>query len=169
MFECKWYFSIQSIHISLLIQVRLLFHLKMQYYGLLTHSFWLHSTLIDGLEWCWLLVDVFISCLDSHSDGTHSLQRIHCWASDGMLNFSKSDEETNSSTSWMDRGWANFKIRIFIYGWTIPLTQQILLDVVVTCTLWLVVGLCVCCALGLFFHAILYLACVDQSAARTVL
>ncbi len=24
--------------------------------------------------------DVFISCLDSHSDGTHSLQRIHWWA-----------------------------------------------------------------------------------------
>ncbi len=32
----------------------------------------------------------FISCLDSHSDGTHSLQRIHWWASDVMLNFSKS-------------------------------------------------------------------------------
>ncbi len=32
--------------------------------------------LTDGLEWCGLLVDycdVFISCLDSHSDGTHSL------------------------------------------------------------------------------------------------
>ncbi len=32
---------------------------------------------IDGLETCGLLVDycdVFISCLDSHSDGTHSLQ-----------------------------------------------------------------------------------------------
>ncbi len=26
--------------------------------------------------------DIFISCLDSHSDGTHSLQRIHWWASD---------------------------------------------------------------------------------------
>ncbi len=26
--------------------------------------------------------DVFISCLDSHSDGTHSLQRIYWWASD---------------------------------------------------------------------------------------
>ncbi len=26
--------------------------------------------------------DVFISCLDSHSDGTHSLQSIHCWDSD---------------------------------------------------------------------------------------
>ncbi len=33
---------------------------------------------------------VFISCLDSHFDGTHTLQRIHWWASDIMLNFSKS-------------------------------------------------------------------------------
>ncbi len=31
-----------------------------------------------------------ISCLNSHSDGTHSLKRIHWWASDVMLNFSKS-------------------------------------------------------------------------------
>ncbi len=49
---------------------------------------------------CGLLVDycdVFISCLDSHSDGTHSLQSIHWWGRDGMLHFSKSDEETNSS------------------------------------------------------------------------
>ncbi len=32
---------------------------------------------MDVLEWCGLLVDyrdVYISCLDSHSDGTHSLQ-----------------------------------------------------------------------------------------------
>ncbi len=34
--------------------------------------------------------DVFISCLGSHYDGTHSLQRIHWGASDGMLQFSKS-------------------------------------------------------------------------------
>ncbi len=49
--------------------------------------------LINGLEWCWLLVDycdVFISCLDSYSDGTHSLLSIHWWASDVMLNFSNS-------------------------------------------------------------------------------
>ncbi len=55
--------------------------------------FLLHKMLIDGLEWCGLLVDycdVFISCLDSHSDGTHSLQMIHWWASDAMLDFSKS-------------------------------------------------------------------------------
>ncbi len=33
--------------------------------------------------------DVFISCLDPHSDGTHSLQRIHWWASDILQNFLK--------------------------------------------------------------------------------
>ncbi len=50
-----------------------------------------HFHLIDSP--CRLLVvycDVFISCLDSHSDGTHSLQRIHWWANDGMLRFCKS-------------------------------------------------------------------------------
>ncbi len=52
--------------------------------------------------------DVFISCLDSHSDFTHSLQSIHWWATDVMLHFSKSDEETNSSTSWMAWVWVYF-------------------------------------------------------------
>ncbi len=87
------------------------------------HSFSLLKTLTDGLEWCVLLVDycgVFISCLDSHSDGTHSLQSIHWWASDAMLHFSKSDEETNSSTSWMTWGWVHFQ-HIFTFGWTILL------------------------------------------------
>ncbi len=28
----------------------------------------------SGVDYC----DDFISCLDSNSDGTHSLQRIHC-------------------------------------------------------------------------------------------
>ncbi len=50
----------------------------------------------DGVDYC----DVFISRLDSHSDGTHSLQRVHWWASDVMLHFSTSDEERNSSISW---------------------------------------------------------------------
>ncbi len=40
----------------------------------------------------WIIV-MFLS--DSHSDGTHSLQSIRCWARDVMLYFSKSDEETN--------------------------------------------------------------------------
>ncbi len=52
-----------------------------------------HKMLINGLELHGLLVDycdVFISCLGSHSDGTHSLQRIYWWASDVMIHFSKS-------------------------------------------------------------------------------
>ncbi len=60
--------------------------LIMDFFSSQTWSFWLHKMLIVGLEWCGL----FISCLDSHSDGTHSLQRIHWWASDEMLHFSKS-------------------------------------------------------------------------------
>ncbi len=35
--------------------------------------------LIDwsNVDYLWINCDVFISCLDSHSDGTHSLQRMH--------------------------------------------------------------------------------------------
>ncbi len=60
-------------------------------YGLV---FWLKARVwsqICGL--LTLLVDycnVFICCLDFHSDGTHSLQRIRWWESDVMLHFSKS-------------------------------------------------------------------------------
>ncbi len=90
--------SAGSVHITLLIQTGLPFHWRKQYHEKRIHilsgnntiqycflqmcSFWLHKMLVDGLEWCGLLVDyceVFISCLDSHSDGTHSLQRIHWW------------------------------------------------------------------------------------------
>ncbi len=67
--------------------------------------FWPEDILIDGLESCGLLVDysdVFISCLDSCSDGTHSLQMIHWWASDVMLHFSKfvSVAQTNLLLGW---------------------------------------------------------------------
>ncbi len=34
----------------------------------------------SGVDYC----DVFISCLDSHSDGTHSLMSIHCWDTDAV-------------------------------------------------------------------------------------
>ncbi len=47
--------------------------------------------------------DVFISCLNSHSNGTHSLQRIHLEASDVMLNFSNSfliRKQTNLYLGW---------------------------------------------------------------------
>ncbi len=50
-----------------------------------------------GLLWC------FISCLDSHSDGTHSLLRIHWWTSDVMLHYSKSvlmKKQTHLHLGW---------------------------------------------------------------------
>ncbi len=61
-------------------------------------QFLLHKVLIEGwshVDYC----DVLISCLDSHSDGTHSLQRTAEQAT--FLNFSKSVEETNSPTARM--------------------------------------------------------------------
>ncbi len=64
----------------------------------------------SGVDYC----DVFISCLDSHSDGTHSLQSIHCWDTDAMLHFYKSDEETNSSTSGMNV--ELFEIKVHVLG-----------------------------------------------------
>ncbi len=65
----------------------------------------------------WITV-MFLS--DSHSDGTHSLQSIHCWDTDAMLHFSKSDEETKSCTSWT--AW-HFH-QIIIFEWTIPLKYK---------------------------------------------
>ncbi len=53
--------------------------------------------------------DVFVNCLDFHSDGTHLLQRIHWWASDTKFLKFCSNEETNSSTSCI----ANFKLFLF--------------------------------------------------------
>ncbi len=86
-----------------------------------------HKTLIDGLEWCRLLVDycdVFISCFNSHSDGTHSLQRIHWWARVVILKFSKSVSMRKQIhiylVSCMTWGWVNLQ-QIFIFAWTIPL------------------------------------------------
>ncbi len=65
-----------------------------------THSFSLHKMLTGGLDWCgllwinllllvWIIVKFYskCSCLHSHSDGTHSLQKAYWWASGVMLNF----------------------------------------------------------------------------------
>ncbi len=75
-----------------------------------THSFSLHKMLFDGVAR--INGDVFISSLDSHSDGTHSLQRIHWW-SDGKWCCANifqicTDEEINSSTFWMAWGRVHF-------------------------------------------------------------
>ncbi len=41
------------------------------------------------VDYLWIFVIFFSSCLDSHSDGTHSLHRIHRWARDVIQHFSK--------------------------------------------------------------------------------
>ncbi len=56
-------------------------------------SFSLHKTLTDGLEWC--LLWCCINCLDSHSDGTHSLQSK--WCNDKLYQIC-SDEQTSQVT-----------------------------------------------------------------------
>ncbi len=83
-----------SVQIYLLTQTRTLFHWRKHYYWLWSHILVTNVLTMDlfqllssldvnwwtGMVWitCGLL-DVFISCLDSHSDGTHSLQSIHSW------------------------------------------------------------------------------------------
>ncbi|XP_050982193.1 transmembrane protein 254 isoform X3 [Labeo rohita] len=58
-------------------------HYPVLYYGwFLTWAIHLFEALF-ALKIC--------SCLDSHSDGTHSLQRIHWRDSDGMTHFYKSE------------------------------------------------------------------------------
>ncbi len=85
-----------------------------------TGSFSILKTLIDGLELITCII-VFISCLDSHSDGTYSLQRIHWWASDVMLNFSKS-----VLMKTVHLGWYVIFQQTFIFGWTVPLIMSML-------------------------------------------
>ncbi len=89
-----------------------------------TRSFWLHKMLTDGLEWCGLLVDycdVFISCLDSHSDGTHSLQRIHWWASDAT--FLQICSDKNKLIYILDEGESVFSKLSFLGElWFLPIT-----------------------------------------------
>ncbi len=64
--------------------------------------------LIDGLQSCGLLVgyyNVYSSCLDSHSDGTHSLQRTNWWASDEILKLSQSGsfkKQTHLHLGWSE-------------------------------------------------------------------
>ncbi len=65
----------------------------------------------------WIIV-MFLSAVWTHSDGTHSLQRIHWWASDTFLQIC-SDEETNSSLSWVTLGWTHFQV-FFIFWVNYP-------------------------------------------------
>ncbi len=69
-----------------------------------------------GLLWC------FHQLFQTHFDGTHSMQIIHWWASDAMLNFTKSVLMKKNSISRMACVWKHFQ-QIFIFGWISPLGQ----------------------------------------------
>ncbi len=73
------------------------------------HTAFYFTRQTDGLVWCGLLVDycdVFISCLDSHSDGTHSLQMIHWKVSHVMLDFQQSVQMIKKTHLY--HGWSKF-------------------------------------------------------------
>ncbi len=82
----KWIACVNSLILTPLVIMDLYFSLKNLDGFVSDFVFEKKKTLTDGL---------FLS--DSHSDGTHSLQSIHCWDTDAVTHFSKSDEETNSS------------------------------------------------------------------------
>ncbi len=84
------------------------------------HAVWLHTMLIGGLDW--RDVDyccVFIICLDSHSDGTHSLQRIHWWTSDAKFLFWWRNKLIYILEGCVSTYYANFN-----FVGTIPLNTQ---------------------------------------------
>ncbi len=104
--------SAWSVHISLAIQARWIFDWRNQHYGLIFKpdetvfmmikmfllwicllqicSFSFQMTLIDGLESLnnlWNIIMYIIIFLASHSDGTHSLHKIHQWANNAQLRY----------------------------------------------------------------------------------
>ncbi len=77
-----------------------------------TLSFSLHKMLIDGLEFCGLLVDYCYVYV-----GTHSLDPLVSKWCNATFPQIYSNEEINSSSSWMARGWVHFQ-HMFICAWT---------------------------------------------------
>ncbi len=68
----------------------------------------------------WITCDVFISFLDSHSDGTPSLQRIYWWAKDVILNFPKSVLMKKQTHLYLRRRTGGYK---FPYNLLTPYTR----------------------------------------------
>ncbi len=72
----------------------------------------LHRLCGELVDYC----DVFISCLETHSDGTHSLQMIHWWASVVMQNFSKSvpmKKQTHVHLGWSEGEYIFIRFKFF--------------------------------------------------------
>ncbi len=91
-----------------------LFHWRKRYYGLnlkrldgFITNMQLFKPLSEGLEFCGLLVEyfnVFLICFNTHSDHSHSLQRINWRASDVMLHFFKYVQMKKQTHLWWPEG-----------------------------------------------------------------
>lgn len=91
------------MHFSNQFNRKIQFDRSIKVYFTPTRSFWLHKKLNDVLESYGLLEDYFISCLISHSDGTHSLQvdpLVSKWRDATFLQ-TDSKKVANASTSCM--------------------------------------------------------------------
>ncbi len=118
-----------------MIQMRRLFHTRKQYYGLLkkTLLFITKKELFTSQDVNWWTVVVWIICgllwcfyqLFGLSFWRHPFTAedllLSKWCNAEFHQIC-SDEETNSSTSWMDWGWEYFQ-QFFIFGWTTPLIK----------------------------------------------
>ncbi len=67
----------------------------------------------SGVDYLWIIVMFLSAVWTLVLTATHSLQRIHCWASDVMLHFSKSDP-SNKLMYILDGLMAS---KMFIFGW----------------------------------------------------
>ncbi len=71
----------------------------------------------SGDDYLWIIV-MFLSAVWTHSDGTHSLQRIHCWAGDVMLNWSKSvlmKKQTHLHLGWPEAKYIFNKVSFLMH------------------------------------------------------
>ncbi len=73
----------------------------------------------------WITDQLFLSAVWTHSDGTHSLQRVHWCASAAMLNFSKSFKKKHpyildglkvSTLSANTIFWMNYSFKVMFPG-----------------------------------------------------
>ncbi len=69
----------------------------------LTNHISLHKILTDKTGVVWIVV-MFLSVW-THSDGTHSLKRIHWWTSDVKLNYSKPVPKRKQTDLYFGMAW----------------------------------------------------------------
>ncbi len=107
---------INRFHPFYSVKVKKCLKLKTSWWIYYKHKLLLPKMSIDGVVW--ITCDVLISCLDSHSDGTHSLQRINWWACDVMIHYSKSVQMKKQTHLFF------VGLRIFVHTMKVSVVQN---------------------------------------------